>query len=58
MNRKFCYQSATKFSTVILTRVLRCILQEWACAGLSDCEELVGDNHTEDDVSDFEMSFG
>ena len=38
--------------------VLRCILQEWACAGLSDCEELVGDNHTEDDVSDFEMSFG
>ena len=25
---------------------------------LSDCEELVGDNHTEDDVSDFEMSFG
>ena len=58
MNRKFCYQSATKFSTVILTMVLRCILQKWACAGLSDCEELVGDNHTEDDVSDFEMSFG
>jgi len=45
MNRKFCYQSATKFSTVILTRVLRCILLEWACAGLSDCEELVGVTH-------------
>jgi hypothetical protein len=43
---------------VILTRVSRCILQEWACAGLSDCEEFVGDNHKEDDVSDFEMSFG
>ena len=42
MNRKFCYQSATKFSTVILTRELRCILLEWACGGLSDCEELVG----------------
>ena len=25
MNRKYCYQSATKFSTVILTRVFRCI---------------------------------
>ncbi len=31
MNRKFCYKSATKFSTVILTMVLRSILQEWAC---------------------------
>jgi len=41
MNRKFCYQSATKFSTVILTRVLRSILQEWVCGGLSDCDELV-----------------
>ena len=40
MNRKYCYQSATKFSTVILTRVLRSILQEWVCGGLSDCEEL------------------
>ena len=45
MNRKFCYQSATKFSTVILTRVLRSILQEWACGGLSDCEELAGVTH-------------
>jgi len=45
MNRKYCYQSATKFSTVILTRVLRSILQEWACGGLSDCEELVGVTH-------------
>jgi len=45
MNRKFCYQSATKFSTVILTGVLRSILQEWACGGLSDCEELVGVTH-------------
>ncbi len=33
MNRKYCYQSATKISTVILTRVLRSILQEWACGG-------------------------
>ena len=32
--------------------------KDWACGGLSDCEELVWDNHTEDDVSDFEMSFG
>ena len=32
--------------------------KDWACGGLSACEELVGDNHTEDDVSDFEMSFG
>ena len=31
MNPKFCYQSATKFSTVILDRLLRCILLEWAC---------------------------
>ena len=45
MNRKFCYQSATKFSTVTLTRELRCILLEWACRGLSDCEELVGVIH-------------
>ena len=45
MNRKYCYQSATKFSTVILTRVLRSILQEWACGGLSDCEESVGVTH-------------
>ena len=37
MNRKFCYQSATKFSTVILTRELRCILLDGACGGLSDC---------------------
>ena len=40
MNRKYCYQSATKFSTVILTRVLRSILQEWVWGGLSDWEEL------------------
>ena len=33
MNRKYCYQSATKFLTVILTRVLRSILQERACGG-------------------------
>jgi len=33
MNRKYCYQSATKFPTVILTRVLISILQEWACGG-------------------------
>ena len=32
--------------------------KDWACGGLSDCEELVGDNHTEEDVSDFGMSFG
>ena len=45
MNRKYCYQSATKFSKVYLTRVLRSILQEWACGGVSDCEELVGVTH-------------
>jgi len=33
MNRKYHFQSATKFSTVYLTRVLRSILQEWACGG-------------------------
>ena len=36
MNWKYCYQSATKFSKVYLTRVLRCILLEWACGVLSD----------------------
>jgi len=45
MNRKYCYQSATKFSKVYLTRVLRSILQEWACGVVSDCEELVGVTH-------------
>ena len=50
MHRKFCYQSATKFSTVILTRELRCILLEWACGGLSDCEELVGVTKGDDGV--------
>ena len=33
MNRKFCYQSVTKFSTVVLTMELRCFLLEWACGG-------------------------
>jgi len=42
MNRKYCYQSATKFSTMILTRMKSSISQEWACGGLSGCEELVG----------------
>ena len=43
MNRKFCYHSATKFSTVFLICVLRCIFQElgWL-QRWSDCEELVG----------------
>ena len=49
MNRKYCYQSATKFSKVYLTRVLRSILQElgklWR---MPDCEELVVSNTGDD----------
>ena len=37
MNRKYCYQSATKFSMVYLwRRLLKSILQEWACGEVSD----------------------
>jgi hypothetical protein len=55
MNRKFCYQI---FDGDPDKGVEKYFTKDWACGGLSDCEELVGDNHTEDDVSDFEMSFG
>ena len=30
---------------MILVKVLRCILLEWACGDLSDCEELVRENY-------------
>ena len=55
MNRKFCYQI---FDGDPDKGVEKYFTKDWACGGLSDCEELVWDNHTEDDVSDFEMSFG
>jgi len=42
MNRKYCYQSATKFSTVYLKKGVEKYLARMGLWSVSDCEELVG----------------
>ena len=51
MNRKYCYQSATKFSTVYLKKGVEKYFARMGLWMVSDCDELVG-GFTVDDVTD------